>query len=142
QRGAGLPQLVEHLPNTFPALRVHADGRFIKQDDLWLMQDAASNVESAFHAAGETLDRFIGPVREPGPGQGGRHLFRQRGAAEAVKRAEDFKVLPCREQRIEGNLLWNDAKQSTKVACRAIEYLAEQFNLPLIQAHPPGDGPD
>src|SRR4051812_30393477 len=57
-----------------------------------------------------------------------------------MKPAEDFQVLPSGEQRVEGNLLWYNAERSTGVAGRAVQLLAQKFDVPLIQPHPPGDG--
>src|SRR5262245_40019771 len=105
-------ELLEHVPDAFAALWVHAYGRFIEQDDFRIVEDAAGDVEPALHAAREALDGFASPVRKPGPFECPDHPLRQRGADQAVKPAKDFKVLPGRQEWIKGDLLGDNAESA------------------------------
>jgi hypothetical protein len=61
---------------------------------------------------------------------------------EAVERAEDLQVLAGREQGVQGDLLRHDAEGPARVVGRSAEPAAQEFDLTLVQPHPPGDGAD
>ena len=47
------------------ALRIHADGGFIQQQHLGLMDNAARKIQAPLHSAAESFDRFFGAVEKP-----------------------------------------------------------------------------
>ena len=48
-------QFGAHLPDALATLGIDADGGLVQEDDGWFVQDAARNVQPAFHAAGTVM---------------------------------------------------------------------------------------
>src|SRR5262245_3316554 len=108
-RRAGRGDLADHLEELLARLRVDPGGRLVEQEPPWLVNQAASQVEAALHAAGVGMDAvaasgceadLLEQAVDPPPTHGRRH---------AVERPEEVEVLLGGEHRVEADLLRRQA---------------------------------
>src|SRR5450631_67626 len=61
---AGLPQVVEHLPDSNAGDRIEAGGWFVEKKDLRIVNQATSYFQATAHSTGEGLGLRAAPLGE------------------------------------------------------------------------------
>src|SRR4029078_3464117 len=117
----------EHVVDAIATLRIDANRRLIEQHDSGLMEYPARDVEATTHSAGELLDGFIRAIGESGTLEHPVHVLRELRTRQPVQAAEGIEILARSQQRIERDLLRDDAQFRRRQP--AVEHAIEQSNL-------------
>src|SRR5262249_59272636 len=98
------------LIDSFPRLRVDADGRLVEQDDAWSVHDAAGKVQTPRHSTRVLGDLFVGSAFEADQREGARDRRAGCPSVETLERGEVGKVLTRGERRVDGHALRYEAE--------------------------------
>ena len=102
-------QAVDVFPNGIAALRVQADGGLIQEQHLGIVQQAAGDLQAAFHAPGEGFHQGLAPVRQVDDLKHLLHALFQHRAGDVIEQAVELEILFCRQSIIQRWVLEDDA---------------------------------
>ena len=102
-------ELLDAFENRIAALRVHGNGRFVEEDQVGLMRDAACDVEAAQQSAGQFRRSESAVVLQSHEIQRFVHQLASAGLVTDIERAEIIDVFLDGELIEHGDVLRNDA---------------------------------
>ena len=106
----------EVLPEVAPGAGIEAGGGFVEQQDAGMMQQSFGQFEAALHAAGESLDAFLGAIRQADAAEHFLNALFQGGPAQAVKMSLMPQILGGRELDVDALGLEDDADLAAQAA--------------------------
>jgi hypothetical protein len=115
------------------ALRVHADSRFVEQQDIGVVHQSARDVEAALHAAAEGPRLVLGTVGEADQFERLDAALAQRVPRQAVERAEQFQIRPRRQLVVERKVLRHQSDAALDFAFVAGDRLAFDGNAAAVR---------
>ena len=136
-------QSLEVFKNGVAALRIDADRRFIEQQDLRIVKQRRSQVQTPFHASAERSHLVAGAIRQPHQSQGVADCPFYGRAGERVKRREERQVVAGGKLVIECHVLRDEANLQLDRVGVALYLLAfdEDFaGIRAQQSRNDGDG--
>ena len=102
-------QRLEVVEDRVAALRIDADGRLVEQQDVGIVQQAGGQVQPPLHAAAEGLHAIVRAVGEADQVERGVDRLVERGARQAVERAEEAEVRARGQLVVEREILRHEA---------------------------------
>src|SRR3989442_7719976 len=108
QRLAAALERFKVVENRVAALRIDADRRLVRQQDVGIVQQPRREIQPALHAATEGLDAILDAVGELDQVHLGADRLVHRAAREIVECAEESEVVARRELVVQRKVLRNE----------------------------------
>ena len=113
---AAVLDLGQHLPDGDARDGIEAGGRLVEEEDLRAVHQAARDLQTAPHAAGERLGLRVAPLRADRPWSSSSSMLRLRSSARhAVELGVDVQVLFDGQIDVAGHRLRNHAHAVARV---------------------------
>ena len=140
QRLAAPLQRLEVVEDRVAALRIDADRRLVEQQDVGIVQQAGGEIEPPLHAAAERLDAIARAIGEADELERRRDRLVERGARQAVERAEEAQVVraPTARRRARDPAARGRCAASSD-RCRPPSRCAVDQHLAALRRQQPGD---
>jgi hypothetical protein len=81
--------------DAFARVRVHADCRFVQEQQLWLMDHTAGEIKPPLHAARERPDGIIRAIAKPDGFEDFEAAGVRQPSSQSMDAREDFHVSKC-----------------------------------------------
>ena len=130
-RRAGRADVADDVEDADLGLDVDADRRLVEEQEVGLVEKADGRVEAALHAAGEILDRLLGPAGELDELEELRGPALQIGPRHVVEPAPEEQVVHGVELVVEGHVLGHDAQ--------AVLQAPVGEEVAAVEGHRPGE---
>src|SRR6266478_7406126 len=132
QRLAALLECFEVVEDGVTALRVHAYGWLIKQQDLRIVQQRRGEVETAFHPATERTYLVFRPISQADQIKRFHNCAFEDRTMQVIERAQKIKVVESSQFVIERDVLWNQPDLALDGIGIATQRTAIDENLPGV----------
>ena len=109
RRLLSLGELLEELEDIVPRLRIDADGRLVEDEKIRLVEDGASDIHAALHAARELLKLLLAPVLQTNQLQRKIDALPQSPAAKPVEHPKIPQIIHGIQILNEGDILRHEA---------------------------------
>ncbi len=126
--GTLVAQAHDAVEDGVTALRVHGNGRFVEEDELGRVRDAARDVEPAQQAAGKLSRAHLAIVFQAHELDGPLHQLAAARRIAHIQRAEAVDVLSHGQLVEHGHLLRDHANAPLEVVARRRHTLVEQLD--------------
>ncbi len=133
------PKRVEVVEDGVPALGVDADGRFVEQQDIGVVQQPGGQIETPLHPAAERLDAVASAFGEADDVQGRPDGAFELLACQTIQGTEKSQVVERRQLVIEREILWNEANSALQRIRIARQPLPANAHISTIRRQQPGD---
>ncbi len=134
-----LRERFEVVEDGVPALRIHAHGGLVEQQNLRIVQQRGGHVQAALHAAAEAVDLVLGPVGQAHQLEHAPHGPLQLGAAQIIERAEQRQVVARGELLVQPDILGRQADLPLQRVGVAVKPPPADQDFARIRAQQPRD---
>src|SRR5208282_2843214 len=104
------------IPNSSTGLRIKACSRFIKKENLWLMDQRSDYLESSFHSSRETSHRVSSSICKPNPLKKFFYSFMTEFCWNSIVFSVNVHVLPRGQFHIQSHCLSDYADAFSNLA--------------------------
>ena len=131
-RRALIAQAHDAVENRISTLRVNRHRRFVEEDKLRLVRNAARDIQPAKQTARQFLGAHFAVVLKPHEFDSFLHQLAAAGLVAHIQRAKAIDVFKHGELVEYGYLLRNHADAPLEVVTRRLHRLAEQLDVALV----------
>jgi len=139
QRLAARFQLLEVVEDRIAALRIDADGRFVEEQDVGIVEKTRGEIQPPFHATAEGFHCVARAVGKPDEVQRRGNGIVERRAGQVVQRTKETEVGVCGELVVQREILRHQPNPSLFRIGIAAKRCTVDEHVTAVGLHQPGD---